>query len=181
VSILPCLNTMILRTVRRWYSDKSPNRYGFLRPIRNRLRCQVSFAVPKHGSRLAPPRPEIGLAGLSSRCGPSQTHAATPLRCSPVTQAIAFQSSKNRHHQLGGDDTAGGPCLSASGLSLTGFLFPLLQPMFRMVGQPAIRQQGSQGQPCRQGRWPHSIRTISRLLARGVGYSQEERGTPQEW
>jgi len=31
------------------------------------------------------------------------------------------------------------------GLSLTGLFFPLLQPMLRVGGDPAVRQQGFQG------------------------------------
>ena len=33
------------------------------------------------------------------------------------------------------------PVSAAAGLGFAGFFFPLLQPMFGMVGQPAIRQQ----------------------------------------
>jgi len=57
-----------------------------------------------------------------------------------------------------GEPTSG-PFLSASGLSLAGFFFPLLQPMLRVGGQPAIRQQGLQGGGVAGGhaaRWPTS-------------------------
>jgi len=41
---------------------------------------------------------------------------------------------------MGDGDPACGPFPSASGLSLTGFIFPLLRPMLGMVGQPTIWQ-----------------------------------------
>jgi hypothetical protein len=53
----------------------------------------------------------------------------------------AQQSQTQNDHRLLGDGKP--PCGSfstATGLGLTGFLFPLLQPMLRMGGQPAIRQ-----------------------------------------
>jgi hypothetical protein len=50
-----------------------------------------------------------------------------------------------RHRLLGNGETTSGPLPAASGLSLAGFFFPLFQPMLRMGGQPAIRQQGFQG------------------------------------
>jgi hypothetical protein len=46
---------------------------------------------------------------------------------------------------LGDGDAASSPFPSASGLSLTGFFCPLLQPMLGMGGNPAIRQQQFQG------------------------------------
>jgi hypothetical protein len=57
--------------------------------------------------------------------------------------------------------------LAATGLSLTGFFFPLLQPMLGMVGQPTIRQQGLQARcvagamspPLQIGGW-HRCQTL---------------------
>lgn len=46
---------------------------------------------------------------------------------------------------LGDGGTAGGTFPSPSGLSLTGFFFPLLQSVLRMRGQPTIRQESLQG------------------------------------
>jgi hypothetical protein len=42
---------------------------------------------------------------------------------------------------LGDDDATCGPLATTAGLGLAGFFFPLLKPMLRMGGQPAIRQQ----------------------------------------
>jgi hypothetical protein len=46
---------------------------------------------------------------------------------------------------LGGGKATCGPFLLTAGLGFTGFFFPLFQPMLRMSGQPAIRQQRFQG------------------------------------
>jgi hypothetical protein len=46
---------------------------------------------------------------------------------------------------LCGGNAAGCSLPAATGLGFTGFFFPLFQPMLRMGGNPAIRQQGSQG------------------------------------
>jgi len=48
-----------------------------------------------------------------------------------------------------GGGTAGGPFAAATGLGFAGFFFPLLKPVLGMGGQPAIWQQGFQGN--RQG------------------------------
>jgi hypothetical protein len=45
---------------------------------------------------------------------------------------------------LGGGNAASGPFSAAMGLGFAGFFFPLLQPMLRMGGHSAIRQQGFQ-------------------------------------
>jgi len=66
----------------------------------------------------------------------------TAARAAPWPQRAQTQ----KHHRLlGGGKAAGGPFPTATGLSLTEFFFPLLQPMLRMVGQPTIRQQNLQG------------------------------------
>ena len=50
-----------------------------------------------------------------------------------------------------GDDTTGGPLSPSSGLGLTGFFFPLLQPMLGMFGDATIRQQGFQSSRVARG------------------------------
>ena len=69
----------------------------------------------------------------------------------------------------GGGCPAGDTFAVASGLSLTGILFPLLQPMFEMVGQPAIRQQCIQGSRVARGDARIASGPFRRLLACGGG------------
>ncbi len=82
------------------------------------------------------------------------------------TMQRAPHPSRNRVHLRGGGCPASDPFPTAAGLGFAGFFFPLLQPMFGMVGQPAIRQQGFQGSRVGRGDgrnptqhvgqvWPH--------------------------
>ena len=71
---------------------------------------------------------------------------------SPGQSGLVCQGQRSAVTARGGDNalrcdrgTAGRTTLTATPESFTGFLFPLLQTVFRMSGHPAIRQQGFQG------------------------------------
>jgi len=59
--------------------------------------------------------------------------------------------TQDHHHLLSDGEPTSGPLPAASGLRFTGFFFPLLQAMFGVGGQPAIRQQSLQGSRVTRG------------------------------
>ncbi len=59
--------------------------------------------------------------------------------------------TQDHHHLLSDGEPTSSPLPSASGLSFAGFCFPLLQAMFGVGGQPAIRQQSLQGSRVTRG------------------------------
>jgi len=77
---------------------------------------------------------EIGFLALSIRIP-----GGRPGKGRPKAQRAQTQ---NHHRLLGNSNPTCGPFPSASGLSLAGFLFPLLKSVLGVGSNPAIRQQG---------------------------------------
>jgi len=68
-----------------------------------------------------------------------------------ATTGLVSRPAERRCYFRGNGSAACSPLATTAGLSLAGFFFPLLQPMFRVGDQPAIRQQGFQGDPVTWG------------------------------